>query len=133
MAMHCPTCLTEYRDGFSECADCRVPLAPGLPPAPQAIEHTVELVTVLETSDPFQMNLAKATLEDAGIEYVVAGDDAAERLLTGMPVGAHTLQFQVEIAREAEARAALEPLENPEPVPEAEAAAQAEQEPEAQA
>jgi hypothetical protein len=120
MAMHCPQCLTEYRDGFSECADCHVPLAPGLPPETQPEEHTVELVTVLETSDPFLINLAKATLEDAGIEYVLGGDDADERLLTGMPVGAHAAQFQVEASCEAEARAALEPLENPEPVTEGE-------------
>jgi hypothetical protein len=115
MAMHCPRCLTEYRDGFSECADCRVPLADGPPPAAQPPEHEVNLVTVLETSDPFLMNLAKATLEDAGIEYVVAGDDAGERLLTGMPVGAQPLQFQVEAASAAKAREALAPLENPEP------------------
>jgi hypothetical protein len=107
--------LTEYRDGFTECADCHVPLAAGLPPAPQRVEHNVELVTVLATSDPFLVSLAKATLEDAGIEYVEAGDDADERLLTAMPVGGHATQFQVEAAREAEARAALEPLENPEP------------------
>jgi hypothetical protein len=114
--MHCPQCRAEYRDGFSECSDCHVPLAPGLPPAPQTVEHTVELVTVLETSDPFLISLAKATLEDAGIEYVLEGDDANERMLTGMTTaGAQAAQFQVETAREAEARAALEPLDNPEP------------------
>jgi len=116
MAMHCPQCLTEYRDGFAECADCRVPLAPGLPPAPQPEAHTAELVTVIETSDPFLMNLAKAALEDAGIEYVLRGDDPGERMLTGMTTaGANPTQLQVESHREAEARAALEPLENPEP------------------
>jgi hypothetical protein len=116
--MHCPQCLTEYRDGFTECADCHVPLAAGLPPAPQPVEHNVKLVTVFETSDPFLMNLAKATLEDAGIEYVEAGDDPDERILTAMPMGGHIAQLQVEAALEAEARAALEPLENPEPLSE---------------
>jgi hypothetical protein len=48
MAMHCPQCLTEYRDGFSECSDCHVALAPGLPPAASSAEHEVALVTVLE-------------------------------------------------------------------------------------
>ena len=115
MAMHCPRCLTEYRDGFSECADCRVPLVRGLPPAPETREeHDVDLVSVLATSDPFVMNLAKATLEDAGIEYVLRGDDAAERTLTGLSqAGAEASQFLVESGRAAEAREALEPLKNP--------------------
>jgi hypothetical protein len=122
MAMHCPQCLTEYRDGFSECSDCHVPLAPGPPPASDAEGHKVTLVTVLETSDPFAVNLGKATLEDAGIEYVVGGDDTAERGLTGMsPMGAMASRIQVELARAAEARELLEPLLNPEPIGEEEA------------
>jgi len=123
MAMHCPQCLTEYRDGFSECADCDVPLAPGLPPVPAAEGHAVDLVTVLETSDPFVVNLGKATLDDAGIEYVTEGDDSAERGLTGMsPMGAMPSQIQVESARADEARELLEPLRNPEAAGEEEAA-----------
>jgi hypothetical protein len=74
----------------------------------------VDLVSVLATSDPFVMNLAKATLEDAGIEYVLRGDDAAERTLTGLSqAGAEASQFLVESGRAAEAREALEPLKNP--------------------
>jgi len=123
MAMHCPQCLTEYRDGFTECADCHVSLAPGPPPNPPAEPHAVNLVTVLETSDPFAVNLAKATLEDAGIEYVTAGDDSAERGLTGMsPMGAMASQIQVESERADAARELLEPLLNPEPMAEDEAA-----------
>jgi hypothetical protein len=116
MALHCPQCLTEYRDGFSECVDCHVSLAPGTPPAPPSVEHEVQLVSVFETSDPFVMNLAQAALQDAGIEFLLAGDDPAERMLTGMtPAGARPSQLQVESALQAEARAALEPLQNPEP------------------
>lgn len=122
MAMHCPQCLTEYRDGFTECADCHVPLAPGSPPKATAEGHAVNLVTVLETSDTFAVNLAKATLEDAGIEYVMGGDDSGERGLTGMsPMGAMASQIQVESARADEARELLEPLLNPEPIGEDEA------------
>jgi hypothetical protein len=60
--------LTEYRDGFFECADCRVPLAAGLPPSPVK-EHGLQLVTVLETRDTFGLSLAKASLDEAGIDY----------------------------------------------------------------
>jgi hypothetical protein len=127
MAMHCPRCSTEYRDGFSECTDCRVPLAPGPPPARRPAKHDVDLVTVLESSDPFVLNLAKATLEDAGIRYVEEGDDANERGLTGMaPAGALASQLQVESARAAHAREVLEPLLNPEPISETEGEAEAE-------
>jgi hypothetical protein len=123
MAMHCPQCLTEYRDGFTECADCRVPLAPGAPPTPAKEEgHKVELITVLETSDPFVANLAKATLEDNGIEFVMAGDDPEERGLTGMsPMGAATSKFQVEADCADQARELLDPLLNPQPIAEEEA------------
>jgi len=121
MAMHCPQCLTEYRDGFSECSDCHVPLAPGAPPDAPSEGHAVDLVTVLETSDPFVVNLGKATLEDAGIEYVMEGDDSAERGLTGMtPMGATPSVFRVESARADEARELLEPLRNPAPIAEGE-------------
>ena len=119
MAMHCPQCLTEYRDGFSECADCRVPLVPGVPPSPPVEEHVANLVTVLESSDPFVVSLGKSTLEDAGIEYAMEGDDSDERTLTGMSsMGAMASRIQVEPACADRAREVLEPLLHPEPIPE---------------
>jgi hypothetical protein len=121
MAMHCPKCLTEYREGFTECSDCRVPLAEGNAPARADESHDVPLATVFETSDPFVVNLAKATLQDAGIEYVLQGDDSDERSLSGMtPTGAQASQFQVEAAVADNAREALEPLINPQSIPEEE-------------
>jgi hypothetical protein len=42
--MFCPSCQAEYREGFTECADCRVPLLhEPLAPPPGA-----ELVAVFE-------------------------------------------------------------------------------------
>lgn len=32
---YCPSCLTEYREGFDTCADCHVPLVEALPPEPE--------------------------------------------------------------------------------------------------
>ena len=115
--MHCPQCLTEYQDGFTECADCRVPLSPGSAPKAAKEGHKVELVTVFETHDPFAFNLAKGTLEDAGIEFVIAGDDYEERGLTGItPAGALASRMQVAAASANEARDLLEPLIHPEPI-----------------
>jgi len=117
MAMHCPQCLTEYRDGFTECADCRVPLSPGPAPKPADQGHKVDPVTVFETHDPFAFNLAKGTLEDAGIEFVIGGDNYEELGLSGItPAGALATRIQVAAARANEARELLEPLIHPEPI-----------------
>jgi hypothetical protein len=79
------------------------------------------LVTVLETRDPFVANLAKATLEDNGIEYVMAGDDPEEREVSGMTaMGAASSKFQVEANCADEARELLDPLLNPQPITEEE-------------
>jgi len=128
--MHCPQCLTEYRDGFYECADCRVPLASGPPPSRDSRDsrfdgpgREVELVTVLATCDGFAMKLAKASLEEAGIEYLVSdgtyGHDIA--FPTAFPIGSSPIvsscqRIQVVRDDEAEASELLEPLRNPEPL-----------------
>src|SRR5262249_47890794 len=38
-SMYCPRCLTEYREGFAECVDCRIPLAAGPPPPPSKLHE----------------------------------------------------------------------------------------------
>ena len=78
------------------------------------------LATVLETDDSFALSLAKASLEDAGIDYLVAGDDP--RYIAGFPgafgigetplCGCHS-RIQVAPEFEAEARDLLEPLTLP--------------------
>src|SRR2546423_1093504 len=116
--MYCPQCLTAYRDGFTKCADCRIPLRAGDPVEPR--EHpSVELVTVLEAHDSFALSLAKASLEDAGIEYLVSEEDPG--YLPGFHgasgIGATPLwkcSSRIQVAREFEgaARALLEPLQS---------------------
>jgi hypothetical protein len=129
MPMYCPRCLTEYRDGFIECADCRVPLASGpVPQSPDAEvmarkEHSVSLVTVLESGDQFVLALAKAALEDAGIDYVLEG---ANQKFTGgypgtfgvgaIPFGGSSSRIQVAQESEAEARTLLEPFQKPDAI-----------------
>jgi hypothetical protein len=82
-------------------------------------KHDVDLVTVIETDDSFALTLAKSSLEDAGIEYVIAGDDP--RYMAGIP-GAYGIgevplgtkcRCTIQVAREyeREARALLEPLQ----------------------
>jgi hypothetical protein len=116
--MYCPRCRTEYREGFVECADCRVPLAAGLPPERQETPgldaadllrgREPELVTVLDTADPFAVRLARASLDDAGIEYLMTGEDS--RPYPGLGAGC---SIQVALEREKEARELLGPLQEP--------------------
>ena len=119
--IYCPRCLTPYRDGFFECADCRVPLVVELPPR-LAEAGEVELVNVLEIRDSFALSLAKAALEDAGIDYLVTGEEprfisAGQGAfgLGAVPSCACSCRIQVAPECVSEARALLEPLEHPEP------------------
>ena len=68
--MHCPECQVEFRDGFTECSDCRVPLVTG-PPLPSPFDANMNLVTVLETDNPFAIGFAKGSLTEAGIPFFV--------------------------------------------------------------
>ena len=82
----------------------------------------LDLVTVLETSDTFALSLAKSALEDAGINYLVSGDDPRYFSIYDGAVGAPGIgqtplwkcscTIRVRRESEAEARALLESLEN---------------------
>lgn len=121
--MFCPQCKTEYREGFHECADCRVALVAELPPEPE-VDHSLNLVTVLTTQDTVALRLAEAALEEAGIEYLVSSDEPLRGLSRGGfgldpdSIPYQTCRIQVSPEHEADARAILDPLENPEPIEE---------------
>lgn len=110
--MYCPECLVPYRDGFTECADCRVPLLAGEPPpdieAPPNPDS--ELVTILEGNDPLVIAFARASLEEAGIPFHVLGDEVSVHILSLSPLIHPWCRIQVPRDREPEARAALQPL-----------------------
>lgn len=110
--MYCPQCRSEYRDGFSECPDCHVPLLAGAPPAEPAgaFDPTLGLVVVLETNDRFQLAFAKGLLQDAGIPFFVLGQIAT--LIQDVDGFLHKwVRIQVPRDREAEARELLAELE----------------------
>jgi hypothetical protein len=109
--MYCPQCGVEYRDGFTECSDCRVPLLTGTPPPEPAdpSDPTLGLVVVLETNDRVQLALAQGLLEDAGIPFFALGQIAM--LVQDVDPFLHKrIRVQVPRDREAEARELLEPL-----------------------
>ena len=109
--MYCPECGIEYRDGFTECSDCRVPLVAGKPrEAKGPGDPDLELATVLEGSDPLVIASAKGLLEEAGIPFYVLGEELGVRY---GPVGPfiHPLcRIQVALDREEEARTLLQQI-----------------------
>ena len=74
--MFCPKCGSEYRQGFTECVDCKVPLVaeppvePAKPPEPTVEKR--DLVLVFESSAPSEVAVAGSLLTGAGIRYWVA-------------------------------------------------------------
>ena len=109
--MYCPQCRVEYRDGFTECADCQVPLSAGTPPPEPAdpFDPAIDLVVVLETNDGIQLALAKGLLEDASIPFFVLGQIAT--LVQDVDPYLHKwVRVQVPRDRESEARELLDQL-----------------------
>ena len=114
--MYCPQCGCEYRDGFSECSDCRVPLLAGTPPPEPAGDPILDLVVVLETNDRIQLALVKGLLEGAGIPFFILGQIAT--LVTDVDGFLKKwVRVQVPRDREAEARELLEELRQAETSP----------------
>jgi hypothetical protein len=116
--VYCPECRVEYREGFTECADCRVALLAGAPPpeTPDPFDPSLQLVVVLETNNGIQLAMATGLLDDAKIPYFVLGQIA--KLVNDVsPFLNKWVRVQVPLDREAEARELLEPLLHPETCP----------------
>lgn len=82
---YCPQCLTEYREGSSNCIDCGVPLQPGAPPhrVDESDEPATSLVKLRTFSGPtaqLDADLAKNILAAQGIPCVLPGEQMAETL-----------------------------------------------------
>jgi hypothetical protein len=68
----CPNCGTEYRDGFTRCADCDVDLVE--PPPPPEPPPQIDLVQVFESGNPALIPVIESILEDAGIDYMTKSE-----------------------------------------------------------
>ncbi len=106
--MFCPQCKTEYRSGFTMCADCRVPLVSVLPPDiprdEQESDPDVRFVKLLGTCDPTDIAQIRAVLDSAEIRYFIQGENLLS--LRGVDP-AVVLVVEEDAARAAEL---LEPL-----------------------
>jgi hypothetical protein len=104
--MFCPSCGSEYREGFSSCADCEVPLVDSPPDEPHPDPGDIE--TVFASSDPVALVTAKSLLDEAGIPYLARGEGIQDlfgmgRLGTGFSVVAGAVEIQVGAHRAQEA------------------------------
>src|SRR5580692_10481363 len=118
---YCPQCRVEYRLGFSECADCRVPLVSTMPPSPATMDdespNESEYVPVLDTTDNFALSAAIGLLNEAEIPHVV--DDEPSGVSPEVLAAKHQwwiLPCRILVAPEyeEEARELLEAFTSPE-------------------
>lgn len=70
--MFCPECRTEYREGFTVCADCNVNLVDSIPPLPDPA--FVDYKEVLGTYNPADVVFLKSLLDSEGIQYFFKGE-----------------------------------------------------------
>src|ERR1017187_6763951 len=72
LAVFCPVCRDEYREGFTRCSDCDVALVEALPSISETVP--IETATVLETGDQSLIVVARSVLESAGIPCVARNE-----------------------------------------------------------
>ncbi|HEY0511770.1 MAG TPA: DUF2007 domain-containing protein [Thermoanaerobaculia bacterium] len=109
--MYCPECSGEYREGFTHCADCDVDLVETLP-ASRGVAPVVDLITVLETSDPAEIAFVESLLRGAGIRFAKAGDHLQNLFGLGtLGFNAVACPMMIQVAAE-DAEAATQLLED---------------------
>ena len=103
--MFCPNCKAEYRDGFSECADCSIALVPELSAESEVNDNNeyVNLRELLTTNDQGEIALFKSILENEGIPFVAQGDHSIT-----IPAYGITVRFLVPSDSLEQARQLLE-------------------------
>ncbi len=72
-----------------------------------------DLVTIFESNDRFAIALAKGSLDDAGIPFLMQGDETGDETAASLALGPvlfPVCRSLVPQQYEAEARALLEPL-----------------------
>ena len=71
--MFCPKCKAEYREGFTVCADCNIPLVKEKPPEEPKPEY-VDLEEILSTSNMGEIVVIKSILNGENIPYLAQGE-----------------------------------------------------------
>jgi hypothetical protein len=106
--MYCPNCQAEYVAGVKMCPECGVPLVEE-PPDETEKEETdttpetgfIEVYAIGNyTNSQSQIALIKSALDDAGIEYIIQGENFARTMPMVIPIRVMVHENQVDQARE---------------------------------
>ena len=109
-SMFCPKCRTEYRPGFTRCADCDVDLVDSLPSQPAPADDD-RAVVVWSGNDPVAFGAALAAMQTENIPHHVIS--AHDQYASVAPF--HVPQYEILVPSEDVSRAedvirkALEP------------------------
>ncbi len=110
--MYCPKCRAEFREGFTQCSDCRVPLVAKKPPERKGPgDPDLDWVMVLDGADRIVLATVKGLLEEASIPFYVLGDEIGPRLAMVDEFIHPWWRVHVGLDREEEARTILQQLE----------------------
>ncbi len=102
--MFCPSCETEYREGFTECSDCGVALVLTLAPKLHE-EIAAGLTPVLETIDAVELGEIVDRLEKAEVPYTIEAGTALALLDGRDEEVPHHWQARLSVATELLERA----------------------------
>ena len=108
--MYCPECGSEYREGFTTCVDCEVPLTEAPPPA-EEVHPDRQFVIVFEGSDPAALALAESLLMEENIPYFKKSEQVQDLFAMGRLISFNPVTGPVLIqVPEEHAEAAFEML-----------------------
>ena len=86
--MFCPKCRSEYREGFSKCADCHVELIrelAALPPEPKSGDF-VEYKELLSTYNLADLSFIESILDSEEIIYFMQNEEFNTLTFSPQPV-----------------------------------------------
>ena len=96
--MFCPKCKAEYKEGFTACADCNLPLVDKLPEEPP-VEY-VKYKELFYTFNPADIAFIKSLFESHDIIYYIQGENFLQLRPLAQPAGIMVDEEQFEEAKE---------------------------------
>lgn len=113
--MFCPNCRSEFRQSFTHCDKCNKDLVDKLDPLPQELPvefDYIEMVTIAETTELFDISLARGALESANIRFNITNEYTQNLIVPsgfsgfGNPIA--IAKIMVEKEKDEEARMIIE-------------------------